>query len=201
MSLVQTLARLDRITSERVAELHHSRPARLAAHVGAHSADSPVVIAVVLTAIALSRGSNHPPATRTLAATLLSAAATTILKWAFRRGRPSGPRRGFYWLLDQHAFPSGHAARTAAVTVAAAPMLPPGAVTLLVTWNLVVGWSRVALRVHYISDILAGWIAGCASAAVASCCMPISAHSAYDSGVFCTMFPAVTSSFQPFALK
>jgi undecaprenyl-diphosphatase len=41
-----------------------------------------------------------------------------------------------------------------------APLLPPGTALLLVLWAGLVGLARVALQVHFASDILAGWAVG-----------------------------------------
>lgn len=71
------------------------------------------------------------------------------------------------------AFPSGHAQ---GVAVAATVLLlvlwpaPRRAVLLAVGWALLMGFSRVALGVHYVTDVLGGyllglaWVAACAAA-------------------------------------
>lgn len=60
---------------------------------------------------------------------------------------------------DVHSFPSGHGARMGANA--------PWAFLLLggwgwLTWPLTlwVGWSRVAMGVHYLGDVLAGFLVG-----------------------------------------
>ena len=56
---------------------------------------------------------------------------------------------------DQFSFPSGHA--TAALAVAASYAISfPGVAVALVTFALLVGWSRVVLGVHYPGDVAVG---------------------------------------------
>ncbi len=56
---------------------------------------------------------------------------------------------------DRFSFPSGHAAAAMAVALGYATVLP-GAAPLLAALAIVVGFSRVALAVHYPGDVLAG---------------------------------------------
>jgi undecaprenyl-diphosphatase len=56
---------------------------------------------------------------------------------------------------DRFSFPSGHATSSLAVALAYAAAFPQFAVPL-VGFGLLVGWSRVALGVHYPGDVLAG---------------------------------------------
>jgi undecaprenyl-diphosphatase len=91
---------------------------------------------------------------------VLMAAAVIILKFSIRRPRPEGEWGQIYRITDPHSFPSGHAARSAALAVMALALGPPWfgiAVTLWAPW---VGLSRIALGVHYLSDVFAGWFVG-----------------------------------------
>jgi undecaprenyl-diphosphatase len=104
-----------------------------------------------------------------LAAFLGTQIVVGLLKGAFERPRPAvGPRVD---LPESFAFPSGHAAAgvasLGAVAVLASERLPsPRARAWL--WSLVavagiaVGLSRIALNVHYVTDVLAGWCVGLA---------------------------------------
>ncbi|MCK4451539.1 MAG: phosphatase PAP2 family protein, partial [Anaerolineae bacterium] len=97
---------------------------------------------------------------RVLIGTLVAGTATTALKWLFRRQRPPGKGLGFYTQFDRHAFPSGHASRCACLVVLLAPLLPLWSTTLFALWAGLVGLARVALQVHFLSDIVGGWAAG-----------------------------------------
>src|SRR5690349_10976060 len=73
---------------------------------------------------------------------------------------------------DGYSFPSGHATGTAAITVITAWMLTrwliPWWTARVVVWTVaigsvfLIGFSRVYLGVHYVSDVLAGWMLGTA---------------------------------------
>ena len=88
------------------------------------------------------------------------AAFVLALKFIIRRPRPEGDWGQIYRVSDPHSFPSGHAARAAGLAVmisaAAAPLVLVG----LCAWALGVGISRVALKLHYLSDVLVGWMIG-----------------------------------------
>ncbi len=83
-----------------------------------------------------------------------------LVKFLFRRPRPEGDWGQIYRVNDPHSFPSGHAARAAAIVVVAAHLLPWWAVVIVAIWALLVGYSRVALKVHYLSDVLFGFLFG-----------------------------------------
>ena len=71
------------------------------------------------------------------------------------------------------SFPSGHTANTTALVIALALVLASrvpsnearrwvfGGAALLVS---LMGWSRLALNVHWLSDVLAGWVLGSSTA-------------------------------------
>jgi undecaprenyl-diphosphatase len=96
------------------------------------------------------------------AAFLLSVVLTTLVKYAVRRSRPQGEWGAMYRRTDPHSFPSGHASRTAALTLVA---LARGQLLfglLLGLWSLLVGFARIAMGVHYLLDVLAGYLLGLA---------------------------------------
>ncbi len=57
---------------------------------------------------------------------------------------------------DRFSFPSGHAAASMAIALGYATVLPASVAPLLAVLAVVVGFSRVALAVHYPGDVLAG---------------------------------------------
>ena len=71
---------------------------------------------------------------------------------------------------DGYSFPSGHATGTAAIALLSAWMLTRWLITSwtgrVIVWTMaiasaaVIGFSRVYLGVHYVSDVLAGWLLG-----------------------------------------
>lgn len=88
------------------------------------------------------------------------AIAVIILKFSIRRPRPEGEWGQIYRITDPHSFPSGHAARSAALAVLGLATGPTWFGILLALWAPWVGLSRVALGVHYLLDVVAGWFIG-----------------------------------------
>lgn len=82
------------------------------------------------------------------------------LKFVIRRRRPAGEWGGIYRNTDPHSFPSGHAARAFLIAVLAAGLGPGWAGVALWVWAPMVALARVAMGVHYASDILAGMLVG-----------------------------------------
>jgi len=80
----------------------------------------------------------------------------TVVKRIFRRSRPAGEWGAIYRKTDPHSFPSGHAARMAMLVVLAAALGPAWFAWLLVVWAPLVALARVAMGVHYLSDVVAG---------------------------------------------
>jgi len=142
--------------------------ARMVLSVVAHSGDSVVLVpllALLWWAQAFAAASIAVPLA---AAFLASVLLTTLVKYVVRRRRPAGDWGAMYRKTDPHSFPSGHASRAVALTVVvlARGLVLPGA--LLALWSLLVGFARVALGVHYLLDVAAGYLLGLAiGAAVA----------------------------------
>lgn len=78
------------------------------------------------------------------------------IKFLIRRPRPSGEWGTLYRQTDPHSFPSGHAARVMLIAVLATILGPAWLATLLWIWAPCVALARVAMGVHYLSDVLAG---------------------------------------------
>jgi undecaprenyl-diphosphatase len=85
-----------------------------------------------------------------------------IIKFTVRRKRPAGDWGNVYRKTDPHSFPSGHAARVAMLAVVAVGLGPAWFGILLLTWAPLVILARVAMGVHYLSDVLAGALLGVA---------------------------------------
>lgn len=78
------------------------------------------------------------------------------IKFLVRRRRPEGEWGGIYRNTDPHSFPSGHAARSFMIAVVASALAPPWLAILLWVWAPLVAVARVAMGVHYLSDVVAG---------------------------------------------
>lgn len=84
------------------------------------------------------------------------AALVMSIKFLVRRKRPEGEWGGIYRNTDPHSFPSGHAARAFLIAVVAAALAPAWLGILLWIWAPLVSIARVAMGVHYLSDVVAG---------------------------------------------
>jgi undecaprenyl-diphosphatase len=82
------------------------------------------------------------------------------LKFLIRRRRPEGEWGQIYRITDPHSFPSGHAARAFSLAILAIGLGPIWLAWVLVFWAPLVGLARVILGVHYLSDVVVGFIIG-----------------------------------------
>jgi membrane-associated phospholipid phosphatase len=82
------------------------------------------------------------------------------VKQLIRRRRPDGVWGMIYRKTDPHSFPSGHAARAFLIAVLASSLGPAWLIVILWIWAPLVSIARVAMGVHYISDILGGLLLG-----------------------------------------
>ena len=91
---------------------------------------------------------------------LISALLVFAIKLTVRRRRPEGEWGQVYRKTDPHSFPSGHAARAALLAVLAIGLGPAWLGLLLGIWAPLVMLARVAMGVHYLTDVLAGALLG-----------------------------------------
>ena len=91
---------------------------------------------------------------------LITAVLVMLIKFTIRRRRPEGQWGGIYRSTDPHSFPSGHAVRAVMLAVVALGTGPFWFGLILALWAPLVCLARVAMGVHYLSDILAGILVG-----------------------------------------
>ncbi|MBN2902629.1 phosphatase PAP2 family protein [Enterococcus casseliflavus] len=120
-----------------------------------------VTIALLLFAFPSSRADLAP---KTAVSIFIVSAAAYLIKRIVRRDRPIDHR-----LVEEkdHSFPSAHAATSAAMygTIALnLGQLVPSAVipmTLLaILLSFMIGFSRVYLGIHFLTDVIGGWLLG-----------------------------------------
>ncbi len=90
----------------------------------------------------------------------MTAVLVLALKFSVRRRRPDGQWGAIYRSTDPHSFPSGHAARAFLIAVLAVGLGPAWFGISALLWAPFVTLARVAMGVHYLSDVLAGVLVG-----------------------------------------
>lgn len=165
MSLWRAAVALDQRVSRRLRIPDGARGPRLVALVVAHLGDSPLWAAVLVALYVWGGASLRALAVRMAAAVLTVGILVAVVKRLVRRPRPDGHGFALYSRsMDRYSFPSGHAARVAAVAVvvgAAYPCIAPA----VAACALGVAMARVALGVHYAGDALGGLLLGAVVAA------------------------------------
>jgi undecaprenyl-diphosphatase len=126
----------------------------------AHSGDSWFWLAGLFLVWLLVDGEWHTRAALMAGGLLLLAVVVLVIKFTIRRKRPEGEWGAIYRNTDPHSFPSGHAARVIFLAVMAFGLGPVWLGVMLIIWAPLVALARVALGVHYMSDILAGLLLG-----------------------------------------
>jgi undecaprenyl-diphosphatase len=104
--------------------------------------------------------------------TVESAVVNGPIKWMFRRSRPvpDGPRPRYLRQPRTSSFPSGHAT---SAFCAAALLRDEGWWPLYYLAAIIVASSRVHVRIHHASDVVAGMAIGVAMGEVARALMPL----------------------------
>jgi undecaprenyl-diphosphatase len=163
---LRSFKRFDNIVSHRLQEIVKSSWARKILAIVAHSADSVVVVPCLFALWWLHGFSRQSIVIPVAAGFALSIVVTSIVKFAVRRRRPAGDWGSFYRKTDPHSFPSGHASRTITMTIVVMAGRWPLIGVALLLWSLLVGLSRIILGVHYLYDVLAGYLLGLGIGAV-----------------------------------
>ena len=102
----------------------------------------------------------RPWALTVLLAIIGLAVIVLAVKFTIRRRRPEGEWGAMYRTTDPHSFPSGHAARAILIAVLAIGLGPGWLAVILCIWAPLVALARVAMGVHYLSDVVAGTLLG-----------------------------------------
>ncbi|HMQ52754.1 MAG TPA: phosphatase PAP2 family protein [Anaerolineae bacterium] len=96
---------------------------------------------------------------------VIAVSVVTLIKFTFQRERPQPPGEFVAFKYDSYSFPSGHSGRMAALATGLLFFYPFfGLIVSLITLGIAV--CRVAVGVHYVSDIVAGLIVGTTVASV-----------------------------------
>jgi len=160
LSLRQKALRLDADLSRRMWVAERPGLLRSLAVALAHSGDSWFWGLGLLFVWVLSSSEWQRRALWMLAGIFVTAMAVFAIKLLVRRSRPAGVWGQIYRKTDPHSFPSGHAARAVMLAFLAFSFGPPWFAAVLCIWAPLVMLARVAMGVHYLSDVLAGALLG-----------------------------------------
>jgi len=107
-----------------------------------------------------------------LGSILITAMLVMAIKFTVRRRRPEGEWGSIYRNTDPHSFPSGHAARAILLAVLAVTLGPAWFGVTLWIWAPLVVLARVAMGLHYLSDVLVGALLGLVLGGVITILLP-----------------------------
>jgi undecaprenyl-diphosphatase len=157
--LLNRLAALDTSLSACLTLTGEAGWQRTVAVLGAHLGDAPLWFVIAVIAFGLGDKETKHFVLLTAVAVIVAGGLTTFLKFRTRRNRPQ-ERSGLYSTkYDPYSFPSGHATRLACQATVFSHQFPQWAIVSYAL-TLFVALCRVALGIHYISDILVGLAIG-----------------------------------------
>lgn len=154
--MIERFLALDRRWTARLRVAERPGPLRSLAALLAHSGDSWFWGAGLALVWAFASGAWRARAGVLLVSILVTAVLVLLIKFTVRRRRPEGEWGGVYRATDPHSFPSGHAARAVMLAVVAWAVGPAPFALALTVWAPLVALARVAMGVHYFSDVAAG---------------------------------------------
>lgn len=138
-----------------------------------HSCDSWYWLIGLVVIWAATEGKPRQMAIFTAFGLVLLAIVVLAAKFLIKRPRPEGDFGQIYRITDPHSFPSGHAARAMAIAVIFSSLGNVWLTVLVVVWVFLVGYSRIALALHYVSDVVVGWLIGLVSGWLAMLLFPL----------------------------
>lgn len=154
------LLELDRLVSSQLRITEQSGLLRSIASVLAHSADSWLWLAGLAVAWFFGPENWRLIELDLAVGILLTAVIVMTIKFSVRRRRPEGEWGQIYRFTDPHSFPSGHAARSFMLAVVLFGFFPGSPAAFFFVWALLVCLARVAMGVHYFSDVFVGALIG-----------------------------------------
>jgi len=149
-----------------------SRAAQAVALVMAHSGDSFIWGGLMAAAWLLGEHAWRVRAILGAMGLLVVEVVVIGLKMVIRRRRPPGDLGRLYRRADPYSFPSGHAARAAMLCILAWKLGPPEVMAAIAIWSPLMVVSRIAIGIHYVFDVAAGIILGCAITAALLAVVP-----------------------------
>ena len=158
--------------SQKLLVAEDKRVLRIFLEAMSHSCDSWNWLIGLVVIWAATEGTPRQMAIFTAFGLVLLAMAVLAAKYLIKRPRPEGEFGQIYRITDPHSFPSGHAARAAAIAVMFSTLGNPWLTLVVFLWMILVGYSRVSLALHYVSDVIVGWLIGLVSGWLAMLLFP-----------------------------
>ncbi|HAF61660.1 MAG TPA: hypothetical protein DCK95_04980 [Anaerolineaceae bacterium] len=157
---LQTILEKDVTYSQRLRLLGENKILHPIAGFLAHSGDSWYWLAVLFVVWLFTDSTWHAISAFFAGSILIQAFLVLGIKFLIKRSRPAGDWGAIYRNSDPNSFPSGHATRAAMLAGLFWGMNMHPLALILTVWALLVSFARVILGLHYLSDIIAGWILG-----------------------------------------
>jgi undecaprenyl-diphosphatase len=157
--LLNRLVALDNSLSARLTLTEEAGLRRTIAVLGAHLGDGPLWLVIAVIAFWLGDKATRHFVLLAAVAVIVAVGLTTALKFLMRRSRPREMTSFYSIKYDRYSFPSGHATRVACLAMVFSHQFPCWAVVFCAS-ALFVALCRVALGIHYISDVLIGLAVG-----------------------------------------
>ena len=158
--MINKLLEADHRVSEKIQLKGSQKILRALAAFFAHSGDSWFWVAGLFLIWLFTRGDWHKFSALLAGAIVIQATLVIAIKFLIKRRRPEGQWGEIYRKTDPNSFPSGHAVRAVMLAALAWGFQLSPLNWILTLWAPLVSLARVSLGVHYLVDILAGWLVG-----------------------------------------
>lgn len=158
--MINKILEADHRVSEKIQLKDSQKVLRALAIFLAHSGDSWFWVAGLFLIWLFTRGDWHKFSALLAGAIIIQATLVIAIKFLIKRQRPEGQWGEIYRKTDPNSFPSGHAVRAVMLAALAWGFQLTPLNWILTLWAPMVSLARVSLGVHYLVDILAGWLFG-----------------------------------------
>jgi len=158
--LIKKILEIDQNVSRRFLLSENKRFLRKFAAFFAHSGDSWFLEIGLFLIWIFTEGKWHSYSALFAGAIVIQAVIVIAIKFLIKRRRPEGDWGAVYRNTDPHSFPSGHAARAIMLSSISFGLGINLLGWILLFWGICVSFARVSLGVHYLTDIIAGWVIG-----------------------------------------
>ena len=161
MSFLEKLSAFDRKASEALRIEPQDGFFFKTAAVLAHSGDSWILCGIMFIFWLFAKGETERTIAYWAGAIVLTALFVFCLKRVIARTRPEGQWGAIYRSTDPYSFPSGHSVRSGLIMMFALHTFQNKWIIIMITiWAILMILSRVATGVHYLLDVLAGFVLG-----------------------------------------